>query len=118
MSEKKKKALLTFDRECHRMQEPESKKPNRTHHTCSVAVCRSPKDASYHHFPKDEKLSKIWLNACKRKDFVNVKTALICSEHFHEAEFERDLMNELLNLPTRRKLKPGKSLSIWNPSFS
>ena len=51
---------------------PESMKPRKTFHTCAVAVCHSPKDASYHRFPKNERLSKIWLSACKRKDPLNL----------------------------------------------
>ena len=93
------------------------KKPRKTTKVCAVASCTSPKEASFHRFPKNEKLSKIWLNACKRKDAVNVRTAYVCSEHFPEEDFERDLMNELLNQPTRRKLKPCKSLDLKHVQF-
>ena len=32
-------------------------------------------------------------------------TARICSSHFKEEDYERDLKNELLNLPTQKRLK-------------
>lgn len=107
------KLILLFQK----WQSPEVRKVQRLHthvqwlHTCAVAICRLPKDASYHRFPKAEPLSKAWLNACRRKDFVNVKTAYVCSEHFQEQDFERDLRGELMNLPSRRMLKRGWSLS-------
>ena len=96
------------------MAEPGSEKSSKTKHTCAVAICGSPKDASYHRFPKAEALCKAWLAACRRKDVVNVKTAYVCNEHFLDEDFERDFRNELLNLPTRRKLKPG-NLSLKLP---
>ncbi len=33
------------------------------------------------------------------------RTARICSNHFKEEDYERDLRNELLNLPQRKLLK-------------
>ena len=41
-------------------------KMDRSHNTCAVAICSSPKDAIYHRFPKDQSLQKIWIQACKR----------------------------------------------------
>ena len=75
---------------------------------CAVAVCkRPPENASFHNFPKIEPLQKLWVDACKRKDQFNVKNAKICSNHFKPECYERDLKNELLNLPLRRNLKLG-----------
>ena len=75
--------------------------------TCSVAICPSPKDASYYRFPKDISHQKIWIELCKRQDKVNPTTARMCSLHFNDSDFERDLRNELLNLPVRKLLKPN-----------
>ena len=74
--------------------------------TCAVAICPSPQDASYHHFPKDLKLKKIWTDRCNRKDNINPQTAKICSEHFKQEDFIRDLQAELLGQPRRRRLHP------------
>ena len=73
--------------------------------TCSVAVCPSPKEASYFRFPKDLSIQKIWIDLCKRQDKINPTTARICSAHFKDEDFERDLRNELLNIPVRKLLK-------------
>ena len=74
--------------------------------TCAVAICPSPQNASYHNFPSDINLQKLWIELTKRKDPVNPKTARICSQHFKPEDYERDLRNELLNLPLRKLLKP------------
>ncbi len=76
-----------------------------SHKVCAVASCKNPDFVIYHQFPKDKKLQKIWLNACRRQDKVNVRSASICERHFHEEKYERDLKHELLNLPLRKKLK-------------
>ena len=75
--------------------------------TCAVAICPSPRDTSYHKFPSDEALQKVWVARCHRKDPINVKTAHICSTHFKSEDFDRDLRNELLQLPPRKLLKPN-----------
>ncbi len=74
---------------------------------CAVAVCKSPSGVSYHRFPKDPKLRKVWVLACKRKDYFNEDTARVCENHFLASDFERDLKNELLNLQTKKILKKG-----------
>lgn len=61
---------------------------------------------SYHTFPKDKKLCNLWINACRRKDEWNPKTSTICSNHFLEDDFEVDLRSQLMNIKTKRKLKP------------
>ena len=87
-------------------------KPKRDHknrrRTCAVAVCRSrPPGTWYHRFPKDPKLQEIWIQACRREAPVNLNTAYVCSRHFLETDFQRDLFNELLGLPTRHYLISG-----------
>ena len=73
--------------------------------TCAVAICRSPLDAIYHRFPKDLNLQKVWVQACKREGKIPVATARVCSSHFKEEDYQRDIQHELLNLPLRRLLK-------------
>ena len=82
--------------------------PKNTTRYCAVGSCPSPVGVSYHKFPKDPKLQKVWLTACRRKDLVSVKNAFVCAQHFRPDDFERDLRNELLNLPLRGLLKPGE----------
>ncbi|KAL1488732.1 hypothetical protein ABEB36_014531 [Hypothenemus hampei] len=58
-------------------------------------------------FPKDKNLQKQWLHLCKRADNFNVANARICSNHFVEDDYERNLMDELLGHTSkhRRALK-------------
>ncbi|XP_046686073.1 LOW QUALITY PROTEIN: uncharacterized protein LOC124371772 [Homalodisca vitripennis] len=78
---------------------------------CAVAGCsnhsRHSKETgiSFHRFPTDIDLRKQWVNACKRADEFKVDNAKVCSAHFGEHDFERDLKSELLNTKSRRILK-------------
>lgn len=75
--------------------------------TCAVAICPSPQDVSYHRFPKDPELLKVWVIRCRRKDEINVKNAKVCALHFTEEDFQRDLKSELLGCKPRPSLKPN-----------
>ena len=79
---------------------------------CSVAICKSPQDASYHHFPTEEKVKKVWIARCNRKDSINPLTAKICSKHFTEEDFVRDFQAELTGQKRRRRLNPGSVPTI------
>ncbi|QQP48733.1 Uncharacterized protein FKW44_009141, partial [Caligus rogercresseyi] len=51
---------------------------------------------------------KAWTIACKRGDSTfQPASSFMCSLHFTEEDYERDLMHELLNLPIRKKIKKG-----------
>ena len=65
------------------------------------------KTISLYHFPEDPEIYKKLVNACKRKDIINIKTAKICSLHFKPDDYARSLKHELLHYrPTNaRKLK-------------
>lgn len=87
---------------------------------CAVFECKNSskteagKCFSYHSFPvTDPKLCKRWVELCKRKDPISIKNARICSQHFQSSDYERDLRNELLNLPIRKILKSGTVPSIF-----
>ncbi|XP_049799802.1 uncharacterized protein LOC126235110 [Schistocerca nitens] len=91
---------------------------------CAVTGCfsynRDTKgtDVMYHSFPHNETLQKLWLSKCCRKDSVNVAHARICSRHFAETDYLRDLQSELLNLPRKRILKPDAVPSCNLPRSS
>ena len=73
-----------------------------------MALCSSPKEQTvvYHQFPLNEEVRKKWIVACKRDDKnLNPSTASVCSTHFLSTDYERDLRNELLGIPIRKKLK-------------
>ncbi len=74
---------------------------------CAVAICSNSKDNStlYHRFPKNKELRKKWVVACKREDQFNPSTSTVCSNHFLPTDYERDLRNELLGLPVKKRLR-------------
>ena len=49
-------------------------------------------------------LRRLWIHACRRKDSFNPNTGRICSIHFLPTDYKRDLKNELLGLPTVKRL--------------
>jgi len=72
---------------------------------CAIDSCSSPNGIKYHSFPKNSySIQQIWMKACNR-DFHSIKNAKICSRHFTPESYERDLRNELLGIPVRKKLK-------------
>ena len=68
---------------------------------CSAVDCTSntsggkdgKKDCSISFFrlPRDEKLKKVWLNNLKRENQPREENIRLCSLHFEEDSFERDL---------------------------
>ncbi|RZC42914.1 leucine-rich repeat-containing protein [Asbolus verrucosus] len=79
---------------------------------CAVVGCnsshRKTKGGSirYHRFPGDSVTRARWVQACG-KYVQNCSTARICSRHFTDDSYERDVQHELLGLPTRCRLKKG-----------
>lgn len=51
----------------------------------------------FYRFPKQKNVSQLWINACCRQDKLCTKSARICSKHFTENDFERNLQHELLD---------------------
>lgn len=60
----------------------------------------------YHRFPVDVVTRSKWLFACGRP-VQNCATARVCSRHFDDCSYERDVQHELLGLPTRCRLRKG-----------
>jgi len=88
--------------------------------SCAVAECgkggrKRDSDTILHKFPtKNSNICKVWATKCKR-DQLNISTARICSNHFLDSDYERDLEHELLGLPVRKRfrLKPTAIPSIF-----
>lgn len=77
--------------------------------TCAVFGCNNNsvrtkargENIVYHRFPKENNLvfstvRKEWIRRCGRSNTFNPHTSQICSIHFTQNDFERDLRNELL----------------------
>ena len=92
--------------------------------SCAVATCTNTnrnignRNIHFHRFPKDKKLSRIWILKCKRLDEININNAVICSIHFLEEDYSEDKMNKLLGKKERTILKPGSIPSQNLPKLS
>lgn len=74
---------------------------------CAVATCRSNTHWKndgiiFHKFLIEKTIIQEWAVKCKRADHFNLEKAFVCSKHFLPDDYERDLQNELLNLPLRK----------------
>ena len=68
-------------------------------HVCAVFGCFSngkKKEVSFYRFPRDEEIRQKWIHSCKRRDNFNTATHRICSKHFANTAYRRDLKHELL----------------------
>ncbi|XP_060519728.1 uncharacterized protein LOC132697954 [Cylas formicarius] len=61
----------------------------------------------YHMLPADAAMAAKWIRTCGKPNGVANSYVRVCSEHFSEKCYQRDLQHELLGLPLRRKLKAG-----------
>lgn len=86
---------------------------------CAVGVCSnsliktkiSTPQISYHRFPKNTAILKQWIAACRRKDNFNPMTSVICSIHFNFECFELNFKQELMGVPSRRRLKSDGNIA-------
>lgn len=80
---------------------------------CTVATCQNSlqkakklqKNIKFHRFPKDPSTFQIWVQKCDRLGNWNSKSCHVCSDHFKDDDYERDLQGELLGEPLKNKLK-------------
>ncbi|KAJ8926288.1 hypothetical protein NQ314_021347 [Rhamnusium bicolor] len=72
---------------------------------CAVVSCKnwytakyrvSPVEISYHSFPKLEIVRAEWIKCSGRTGEWNVKNARMCSVHFKDNDFIKDLKEKLL----------------------
>ncbi|XP_057671366.1 uncharacterized protein LOC130903164 isoform X1 [Diorhabda carinulata] len=70
----------------------------------------------YHMIPTDTELLSKWIKVCRTGKEPPPPHARVCSEHFSENCYQRDLQHELLGLPLRRKLKFGAIPDLNLPS--
>uniref|UniRef100_A0A0A9WNX9 THAP domain-containing protein 6 n=1 Tax=Lygus hesperus TaxID=30085 RepID=A0A0A9WNX9_LYGHE len=88
---------------------------------CAIAGCtnhgrhRKYKGIRFYQFPKNPELKAKWIIACGRADPLNVSTANVCSVHFQDSDYQRDLKNELLKLPLKLRLKPDAVPNLFIP---
>ena len=67
-------------------------------------------------FQKTKKMCSVWIQMCHRSDQFNVDNARVCSLHFSDNCFARNLRAELLNTSNPKKnLKDGTTPDINFP---
>lgn len=59
----------------------------------------------YHRFPKKQDIRKQWVQKCYRAGKWNPETSCVCSEHFLDDDYIRDLKAELMGNVPKRRLK-------------
>ena len=85
---------------------------------CGVANCNS-ENPEFKLPAKDPLMRELWEDALSQGGKLTInKTTFskmkICEKHFDEDDIIRDLKNELLGLPIKRKLNPkGKSVKLF-----
>jgi len=86
---------------------------------CSVADCKNnsknckENELIFHRFPKSPELIQQWSVKCKRADSFRPETSRICSDHFVCKDYETNLQNELLGLPSKKKFKSTAVPSVF-----
>lgn len=86
---------------------------------CAVATCRNShrrtrgRRIRYHRFPQIPEVRSLWVRACGRAPLpngeipFNIQTARICSLHFTNDSYEKDMEHLVLGLPVRSRLRRG-----------
>ncbi|KAG8291201.1 hypothetical protein J6590_066691 [Homalodisca vitripennis] len=93
---------------------------------CAYSGCTNHTDfgktlgISFHRFPRNPQAAERWASACGRTEVFSVLTARVCSEHFLDEDYERDLKSELMNTDRKRLLRHSAvpSLSPSRPRSS
>ncbi|XP_046674979.1 uncharacterized protein LOC124363760 [Homalodisca vitripennis] len=93
---------------------------------CAYSGCTNHTDfgktlgISFHRFPRNPQAAELWASACGRTEVFSVLTARVCSEHFLDEDYERDLKSELMNTDRKRLLRHSAvpSLSPSRPRSS
>lgn len=89
---------------------------------CTVATCKNSsaktdRNVIYHSFPKNKSVRDVWIQKCKRDGKWNPGACHVCSAHFTQEDYERDLKGELLKIPLKKQLKFGAVPSVNLPSI-
>nr|CAH8848778.1 unnamed protein product [Trichobilharzia regenti] len=87
---------------------------------CCFAGCHNRTDdgrgLSFFRFPrKDAARTASWIKACGRKEFVPSQHSRVCSQHFKQDDFERDIRSEFMVVGHKRLRL--KETAVPCPSF-
>lgn len=62
---------------------------------------------SFHKFPKNLEIRKLWLKFCHISEKNYIKRIVLCSEHFVPDSFVKNFKYELMDVDSNRRLKSG-----------
>ena len=87
--------------------------------TCAVSGCfGNETGVRLHRFPKDEQQRQKWADLCNRRTPISANSR-ICSLHFMDSDYEKNLMYELLGIPVPKntvRLKDGALPTLRLPA--
>jgi len=63
-----------------------------------TSSCVDSSRKSFHAFPKDEYMRRLWVSAVKRVGFNPSNSAVICSDHFLETDYRQTMKHNRLCL--------------------
>ena len=73
---------------------------------CAVENCQNP-EAPLHPFPEDIHKIQKWFNAHQKWKNGTFTSARICSSHFNQTDFKKDLIMTKAGIEERKELKPN-----------
>ena len=81
---------------------------------CYVIGCseNSRGEYSFHRFPRDPNLRVLWANVCFEANIRATKTPFICSKHFSDSQFCRNLQAELAGKQHLKNFRTLKSDAV------
>lgn len=87
---------------------------------CAVPTCATTHravDKTLYKFPKDTNYARIWVRCCMKKDSFNTKSAFICSLHFSDEAYQRDINHDILGYSSKRNLRKDAVPTLQLPSL-
>lgn len=87
---------------------------------CAVPTCATTHratDKTLFKFPKDANYARIWARCCLKKDSFTTKSAYICSLHFADDAYKRDINHDVLGCQAKRNLRKDAVPTLLLPSL-
>lgn len=87
---------------------------------CAVPTCATTHittDKTLYRFPKDINYARIWVRCCMKKEYFNTKTAYICSLHFADEAYQRDINHDMLGYSSKKNLRKDAIPTLQLPSL-
>lgn len=87
---------------------------------CAVPTCSTTHratDKTLYRFPKDINYARLWIRCCMRRDSFNTKTAFICSLHFADEAYQRDINHDVLGFSSKKNLRKDAVPTLLLPSL-